>query len=385
MVAGRSPPSRWSCSSTFGADRISASVGRMLRRYSGAPPAASARSPVERGGDPAPGDAADQPGRRRVAPRPEPAPGGHRRAVCARGGGARRPARAAGGDDRGVRWRLRADRPARADHAPEHPHSAGDQCPARRRIRWTGHPVDRQGPAGPGRFQRLVPQPRRRDVRARPPGVRVQPARRRGPAHHARRTDGAGAAAQLRAVHRRRRRPGRRDGRGGLPDDGAALMDIVVRAAVVFVILWLVLRMSGKRQVTQLSAFDLILLVTLGDLISQTVLQEDLSLTGGTLAVATFALLSVLLSWLSWRFKRPRKLFQGEPTVIIKDGKVDDEVLRYERLPIDDVLEAAREHGIRDLGDVDLMVLEPDGTFSVFARSNSRGSEEPPKRGAEAM
>ncbi|WP_162605774.1 DUF421 domain-containing protein [Jiangella aurantiaca] len=162
-------------------------------------------------------------------------------------------------------------------------------------------------------------------------------------------------------------------------------MDIVVRAAVVFVILWLVLRMSGKRQVTQLSAFDLILLVTLGDLISQTVLQEDLSLTGGTLAVATFALLSVLLSWLSWRFKRPRKLFQGEPTVIIKDGKVDDEVLRYERLPIDDVLEAAREHGIRDLGDVDLMVLEPDGTFSVFARSNSRGSEEPPKRGAEAM
>ncbi|SDS08200.1 DUF421 domain-containing protein [Jiangella sp. DSM 45060] len=162
-------------------------------------------------------------------------------------------------------------------------------------------------------------------------------------------------------------------------------MDIVIRAAVVFVILWLVLRVSGKRQVTQLSAFDLILLVTLGDLISQTVLQEDLSLTGGTLAVATFALLSILLSWLSWRFKRSRKVFEGEPTVVIKDGHVDDEVLRYERLPIDDVLEAAREHGIRDLGDVDLMVLETDGTFSVFTRSDAGGNDEPPKRGAEAM
>ncbi|TDC46693.1 DUF421 domain-containing protein [Jiangella ureilytica] len=160
-------------------------------------------------------------------------------------------------------------------------------------------------------------------------------------------------------------------------------MDIVIRAAVVFVLLWFVLRVSGKRQVTQLSAFELILLVTLGDLISQTVLQEDLSLTGGTLAVATFTLLSVLLSWLSWRFRRSRRLLEGEPTILIKDGHVDDEVLRYERLPMDDVLAAAREHGVRDLADVDLMVLEPDGTFSVFTRSDSGGSEDPPKQGAE--
>lgn len=160
-------------------------------------------------------------------------------------------------------------------------------------------------------------------------------------------------------------------------------MDIVIRAAVVFVLLWFVLRVSGKRQVTQLSAFELILLVTLGDLISQTVLQEDLSLTGGTLAVATFTLLSVLLSWLSWRFRRSRRLLEGEPTILIKDGHVDDDVLRYERLPMDDVLAAAREHGIRDLADVDLMVLEPDGTFSVFTRSDSGGTEEPPKQGAE--
>ena len=83
-------------------------------------------------------------------------------------------------------------------------------------------------------------------------------------------------------------------------------MDIVIRSILTFVLLWFVLRVSGKRQVTQLSAFELILLVTLGDLISQTVLQEDFSLTGGALAVGTFTVLSILLSYLSWRFPRTR-------------------------------------------------------------------------------
>ncbi|TDE15784.1 DUF421 domain-containing protein [Jiangella asiatica] len=161
-------------------------------------------------------------------------------------------------------------------------------------------------------------------------------------------------------------------------------MDVIVRAAIVFAILWFVLRVSGKRQVTQLSAFELILLVTLGDLISQTVLQEDLSLTGGALAVATFTLLSILLSWVSWRFRRIRPVLEGEPTILIRDGSVDDKVLRYERLPMDDVLAAAREHGVRDLAEVDLMVLEADGTFSIFTRSPAEENDQdeaPPRRG----
>ena len=146
-------------------------------------------------------------------------------------------------------------------------------------------------------------------------------------------------------------------------------MDVIIRATLVFVLLWFVLRVSGKRQVTQLSAFELILLVTLGDLISQTVMQEDLSLTGGALAVATFTLLSILLSWVSWRFNASRPVLDGEPTILLRDGVVDEDVLRYERLPLDHLFAAAREHGVRDLADVDLVVLEADGTFSFFTRS----------------
>jgi uncharacterized membrane protein YcaP (DUF421 family) len=152
-------------------------------------------------------------------------------------------------------------------------------------------------------------------------------------------------------------------------------MDIVIRSIFTFVLLWFVLRVSGKRQVTQLSAFELILLVTLGDLISQTVLQEDFSLTGGFLAVGTFTVLSILLSWIGWRFPRTRPVLDGEPTVLLKDGNVDQAVLRYERMPLDDVLVAAREHSVRDLAEVDLVVLEPDGTFSFFRKDQTDEEE----------
>jgi uncharacterized membrane protein YcaP (DUF421 family) len=161
-------------------------------------------------------------------------------------------------------------------------------------------------------------------------------------------------------------------------------MDIVIRSILTFMLLWFVLRVSGKREVTQLSAFELILLVTLGDLISQTVLQEDFSLTGGALAVGTFTVLSILLSYVGWRFPRTRPVLNGEPTVLLTDGNVDEKVLRYERLPLDDVLVAAREHSVRDLADVDLVVLEPDGTFSFFKKDqdDDDGSEGQERQGA---
>ncbi len=145
-------------------------------------------------------------------------------------------------------------------------------------------------------------------------------------------------------------------------------MDVVLRAAAVFVLLWVVLRFSGKREVSELSTFELVVLVVLGDLIGQTVMQEDFSFTAGMLAVITFVLLSVGVSYLSWRFNRLRPVFEGTPTVILKDGAVDHDALRNERYHLDDLLEAARMEGIRDLADVDLAVLEIDGKVSFFTR-----------------
>ena len=143
-------------------------------------------------------------------------------------------------------------------------------------------------------------------------------------------------------------------------------MDIVIRAAVVFLVLWLVIRVSGKREVGQLSAFDLILLVTVGDLVSQGVVQEDYSLTAAVLAVTTFALAGVVLARLGYRVPAVRPVLAGVPRIVIRDGEPMLEVLEGERITMDDVFEACRKQGIRSLHDIELGVLETDGTFSFF-------------------
>ncbi|MGZ4650777.1 MAG: DUF421 domain-containing protein, partial [Kineosporiaceae bacterium] len=104
-------------------------------------------------------------------------------------------------------------------------------------------------------------------------------------------------------------------------------MEIVVRAAVLFLFLWLVTRGVGKRELAQLSAFELVLLVSMGDLVQQGVTQEDYSITGAVLAIGTFALLSVSLSYASWRFPGSRRVLEGRPTVVVRDGEPQEEVL----------------------------------------------------------
>ncbi len=157
-------------------------------------------------------------------------------------------------------------------------------------------------------------------------------------------------------------------------------MDIVIRAALVFLVLGIVIRITGKRQIAQLSAFDLILIVTMGDLIGQTVLQEDYSLTAGLLAVLTFGALSMLVGMTAYWFPRSRPALRGQPTVVLRDGELDDEVLRYELIHRADLDEAARQAGIRDIRQVELAVMETDGTFSFFRRD--QGTDDSSERGA---
>ncbi|WP_101523711.1 DUF421 domain-containing protein [Nocardioides houyundeii] len=156
-------------------------------------------------------------------------------------------------------------------------------------------------------------------------------------------------------------------------------MDIVIRAVVVFAFLWVAIRISGKREVAQLSAFDMILLVTVGDLISQGILQEDYSLTAAMLAVSTFALAAMALAFLTRRFPRARPVLEGLPRIVIRDGEPLLNVLASEQLTFDDLAEGARQNGIRRFSDVELAVLETDGVFSFFTRP---AEESDPRDGA---
>jgi uncharacterized membrane protein YcaP (DUF421 family) len=143
-------------------------------------------------------------------------------------------------------------------------------------------------------------------------------------------------------------------------------MEIVVRAAVIYVFVWFVLRAIGKRELAQLNPFELVLLIVTGDLIQQSVTLEDHSLVGAMLIISTIALLTVLTSWLSLRSRNFARTFEGEPTPVFRDGRPVERTMRFERIRHDELVAEARKQGISKLEDVRVATLEEDGSISFL-------------------
>jgi uncharacterized membrane protein YcaP (DUF421 family) len=143
-------------------------------------------------------------------------------------------------------------------------------------------------------------------------------------------------------------------------------MDIVVRATVAFLFILLLTRIVGRRELSTLEPFDLILLVTIGDLVQQGVTQNDFSVTGLMLAVGTIAVLTVLFSYLPWRFEVLRPVLEGEPAILIQDGDVIEKNLRRHRLTHEEVAAEARTQQIDSFDQVRWAVLETSGKISFI-------------------
>lgn len=148
-------------------------------------------------------------------------------------------------------------------------------------------------------------------------------------------------------------------------------MEIVIRALIIFAFLWVITRAVGRSTLGELSTFQLLLYVTMGDLVQQAVTQQDYSVTAAVLAVGTFALLTVALSWLEWRFPRSRPIVTGRPVLVVADGEFLMESMKRERLSVADLLVAAREQGIRRTGEIEYAVLEADGELAFFTRDST--------------
>jgi len=157
-------------------------------------------------------------------------------------------------------------------------------------------------------------------------------------------------------------------------------MEIVLRAAAIFSFLWVLTRVIGKKELAEMSAFELVLIVTIGDLVQQGVTQEDMSVTGAMLAVGTIALLVVAMSYVGFRWPRSKRVIEGVPVVVVDRGRLVDVVIETERLTPDEVVSAARAQGIDDLSQVDYGVLEPNGGFSFvrFDRQRPAVVQDPP-------
>ena len=146
-------------------------------------------------------------------------------------------------------------------------------------------------------------------------------------------------------------------------------MDLVLRSIYVFALIFLITRAVGRRELSSLEPFDLILLVVIGDLVQQGVTQSDYSLTGATLVIVTMALLTVLTAYLSFRFRRLRPILEGEPVVLVADGQVSERNLRTQRITREELTAEARQNQIGSLDDVSFAVLETSGKISFLTRS----------------
>jgi uncharacterized membrane protein YcaP (DUF421 family) len=156
-------------------------------------------------------------------------------------------------------------------------------------------------------------------------------------------------------------------------------MDIVLRATVIFAALYLLMRLMGKRELGQMTPFELIVLVVIGDLIQQGVTQNDFSLTGAVIAISTIAFWALVMSWASYLWPRAERMLEGEPRVIVRDGEVLTENLRRNRLTTSEIESEMRLAGIPHIGDVMWAILEPKGKISFI----ERGQQPPPQPKAQ--
>jgi uncharacterized membrane protein YcaP (DUF421 family) len=143
-------------------------------------------------------------------------------------------------------------------------------------------------------------------------------------------------------------------------------MDLVLRTVYVFVLIFVVTRAVGRRELSSMEPFDLILLVVIGDLVQQGVTQSDNSLTGTTTVIVTMAALVVFTAWLSFRFARLRPLLEGKPTLLIADGEVLRGNLRRERMTVEELHAEARQQSIGSPEEIRYAVLETNGRISFI-------------------
>jgi uncharacterized membrane protein YcaP (DUF421 family) len=143
-------------------------------------------------------------------------------------------------------------------------------------------------------------------------------------------------------------------------------MDIVVRSVLAFLFIYFLMRIVGRRELSTLEPFDLILLVVIGDIAQQGITQSDHSFTGLVLAIGTFALMTMLVAYLGFRFRGLRPILEGVPLVLVKDGKPIAANLRRERITIEELEAEARLGQIDSLEKVRVAILERGGRISFI-------------------
>jgi uncharacterized membrane protein YcaP (DUF421 family) len=147
---------------------------------------------------------------------------------------------------------------------------------------------------------------------------------------------------------------------------GHVLLQIIGRTAVVYIVVLLGVRLSGKREVGQMTPFDLTLLLLISNAVQNAMTGSDTSLVGGAVAAATLLILNYLIAEVSGGNRRFRRFIQGQPSLLIHDGQILNVHMAKEHVSLDELQRSLREHGISNFHEVALAVLEVDGSISCL-------------------
>jgi uncharacterized membrane protein YcaP (DUF421 family) len=156
--------------------------------------------------------------------------------------------------------------------------------------------------------------------------------------------------------------------------DGSVLLRTLLIGVIGYVSLVLFLRISGKRTLSKMNAFDLVITVALGSALSNLLLDREVALAEGVLALALLVALQFLITWSSVRVRRIRQVVTGEPSLLLRRGAFIPDALKRERVTEDEVRAAVRAAGVAALADVEAVVLETDGSFSVVRPGRNSGA-----------
>jgi len=159
-----------------------------------------------------------------------------------------------------------------------------------------------------------------------------------------------------------------------LPDVGSSLPEVVLRTAVVYLFLVVVLRLTGKREVGQMSILELVVILIISNAVQNAMVGQNTTLWAGLAAVLTLLAMDFGLKSLTGRSRRLRTAIEGEPRLLVRDGRILPKALREEGVEPDELRAAVRGHGIERIEEVRLAVLETDGSISVIPMTGGPGT-----------
>lgn len=167
---------------------------------------------------------------------------------------------------------------------------------------------------------------------------------------------------------------------GGMSASGPVLLNIVLRTATIYLVVLIGVRLSGKREVGQMTPFDLTLLLLLSNAVQNAMTGPDTSLIGGIVAAVTLLLINYVFADVSGMNRKFRRWIQGQPSLLVHNGEVISAHMAREHVSMDELQRALREHGIASVSEVALAVLEVDGSISVLKHDDVKPDAQPHRR-----